>query len=155
MSNSEAILEAIKAKRETRDRIMLQNFMPILNQLRKTVDTWVDEEFKDLEDEISHVDNFAPTDSASERINRFRIEVTKIRNEQLPKALKDLDKLIDFLKQPKFESAEKAINMLREKLTPIVSIIFSLNNARERLDGMADMIAEIVVPEDYRSRNDE
>jgi len=45
--------------------------------------------------------------------------------------------------------------MLREKLTPIVSIIFSLNNARERLDGMADMIAEIVVPEDYRSRNDE
>jgi len=122
MSNSEAILEAIKAKRETRDRIMLQNFMPILNQLRKTVDTWVDEEFKDLEDEISHVDNFAPTDSASERINRFRIEVTKIRNEQLPKALKDLDKLIDFLKQPKFECRKGYQHAKRETYS------YSFNN---------------------------
>ncbi len=155
MSSSETILKAIKEKREMRDRIMLQNLMPILNQLRKTVDTWVDEEFKDLEDEISHVDNFAPTDSASERINRFRIEVTKIRNEQLPKALKELDKLIDFIKQPKFESAETAVDMLKEKLAPIVSIIFGLNKARERLDGMADMIIEMPVPEDYRSRNEE
>ena len=69
MSDSEAILEGIRYRRETRDRIMLQNLIPILNQLRQTVDTWIDYEFRCLEDEISHLDSFAVRDSASERIS--------------------------------------------------------------------------------------
>ena len=154
MSDSEAILEAIKQRRETRDRIMLQNLMPILNQLRQTVDTWIDGEFKDLEDEISHVDNFAVRDSASERINRFMTELRQIRNVQLPKALKDLDELINFIKEQKFESAEEATKILREKVSPIVSIIFNLSGARERLDGMAEMIY-IPPPPPIRRSNEE
>ena len=140
MSDSEAILEGIRQRRETRDRIMLQNLIPILNQLRKTVDTWIDEEFRDLEDEISHVDSFAVRDSASQRISRFRTEITQIRNDELPKALKQLDELIDFIKEGKFESAKEAVDMLKKNLRPILSIAFHLNQARERLDGMADMI---------------
>ena len=34
MGSSEAVLEAIRQRRETRDRIMLQNLIPILKQLR-------------------------------------------------------------------------------------------------------------------------
>ena len=71
MSDSEAILEGIRYRRETRDRIMLQNLIPILNQLRQTVDTWIDDEFRDLEDEISHLDSFAVGDNASKRISRL------------------------------------------------------------------------------------
>ena len=71
MSDSEAILEGIRYRRETRDRIMLQNLLPILNQLRQTVDTWIDYEFRDLEDEISHLDSFAVGDNASKRISRL------------------------------------------------------------------------------------
>ena len=146
MSRSEAILEAIRQRRETRDRIMLQNLMPILRQLRETVDRWVDNEFKDFEDEISHVDRFAPTDSASERISRFMTELTQIRNEQLPKALKELDELIEKIQQQSFKSAEEATNLLRDNVYPIISIVFNLTKARERLDGMADMIPIIELP---------
>jgi len=142
-STSESILEAIKARRETRDRIMLQNLMPILNQLRTTVDTWIDGEFKDLEDEITHVDNFAPRDSASERVSRFRMELIKIRNDELPKALKELDKLIEYIEQGKFDSVEEATGLLRTKIIPILVVVFGLSKARERLDGMADMIPVI------------
>jgi hypothetical protein len=71
MSDSEAILEGIRYRRETRDRIMLQNLISILNQLRQTADNWIDDEFRDLEDEISHLDIFAVRDSASERIIRL------------------------------------------------------------------------------------
>lgn len=145
MSSSEAILDAIRQRRETRDRIMLQNLIPILNQLRQTVDTWIDGEFTDLEDEISHVDNFAPRDSASERIDRFRRDLYQIRNDKLPKALKQLDDLIDYIKQQKFETAEEAIKVLRNKITPIVFIVFGLGRARERLDSMADMIPVPIV----------
>ena len=155
MSNSEAILEAIRQRRETRDRIMFQNLLPVLNQLRQTVDTWIDGEFKDLEDEISHVDNFAPTtDRASVRIDRFRRELGQIRNEQLPKALESLDELIDDIKQKRFDTAESATSMLKDKIAPIISVIFSLSEARDRLDGMADMII-IPLPEPYRSSNEE
>jgi len=146
MSESEAILEAIRQRRETRDRLMLQNLIPILDQLRTTVDTWVDEEFKDLEEEISHVDGFAPRDSASERISRFRVEVSNIRNVKLPKALKQLDELLDFIKRGKFKSAKEAMNMLKQKLAPILLVAFNLSEARERLDGMADMIPIIQLP---------
>jgi len=65
VSGSEAILEGIRQRREERDRIMLQNLIPILSQLRQTVDTWVDGEFRDLEAEVSHVDGFVVRDSAS------------------------------------------------------------------------------------------
>ena len=153
MSGSEVILEAIKARRETRDRIMLQNLLPILDQLRKTVDTQIDGEFKDLEDEISHVHDFALRDSASERINKFRIEVERIRNDQLPKALKELDELIECIQQQKFESAEEATKILKDKTAPIISVVFNLSGARERLDGMADMIIELPSPQDYRNSN--
>jgi len=146
MSDSEVMLEAIRQRRETRDRIMLQNLIPILNQLRQTVDTWIDGEFKDLEEQISQVDNFAVRDRASERISRFRTEITQIRNDELPKALKQLDELIDFIKEGKFESAKEAVDMLKDNLEPILSIAFDLNQARERLDGMADMIPIIELP---------
>ena len=152
MMDSEATLEAIRQRRETRDRIMLQNLLPILNQLRVTVDTWIDSEFKDLEDEISHVDNFAPRDSASERIDRFRRELREIRNDKLPKALKQLDELINSIKQQKIESAEEATAMLRKDIPPILFVIFSLGKARERLDGMADMIPII---EEIQRSNEE
>lgn len=140
LSNSDIILDAIRQRRETRDRIMLQNLIPILGQLRQTVDTWIDGEFKDLEDEISHVHSFASRDSASKRINRFRKELSQIRNDQLPNALRELDELIEYIKQQKFKSAEEATTMLQKKLAPIISVIFNLSKARERLDGMADMI---------------
>ena len=140
MSNSEAILRVIKERRETRDRLMIESLIPLLTPLRKILDNWVDGEFKDLEDEISHVHDFAPRDSASERINRFRIEVEKIRNGQLPNALKELDELIKYINQKKFKSAEEATRILQEKIAPIISVVFNLTTARERLDGMADMI---------------
>ena len=121
--------------------------MPILRQLRQTVDTWVDDEFKDFEDEVSHVDSHAPTDSASERISRFMTKLTQIRNEQLPKALKELDELIEAIHQQRFKSAEEATEMLRNNIYPIISIVFDLIKARERLDGMADMIPLQVIEE--------
>ena len=152
-SDSEAILEAIRQRRETRDRIMLQNLIPILSQLRQTVDTWIDGEFKDLEDEISHVDSFVIRDRASERISAFRTDLSKIREDQLPEALKELDTLIEHIKQQKFKTAEEASNELNEKVEPIISVVFSLSKARERLDGMADMIPLPSVRE-YQS-NDE
>lgn len=154
MSDSEVILEAIRQRRETRDRIMLQNLIPILNQLRQTVDTWIDGEFKDLEDEISHVDNFAPSDGASERINRFRMELGRIRNEELPEALRELDELIEYIKEQKFKSAEEATDILDKKVRPVISVVFSLSTARDRLDGMADMIPLPSI-EEYRRNNEE
>jgi len=140
MSSSEAILEAIRQRRETRDRVMLQNLLPVLEQLRIMVNTWVDEEFTDLEEEISHVDNFSPRDSASERIGRFRTELNKIRNDQLPKALRELEELIEYIKQQKFKSAEEATKILEKKIWPILTVVYNLTKAREKLDGMADMI---------------
>jgi len=141
MSDSEAILNAIRQRRETRDRIMLQNLLPILDQLRKTVDTWIDGEFADLEEEISHVDDFAPRDTATRRINRFRAEIGQIRNNELPKALRELDELIEYIKQQKYKSAEEATEILEKKIMPILAVIFNLSTARDRLDGMADMIS--------------
>lgn len=140
MSDSEVIIEIIRQRRETRDRIMFQNLIPILSQLRQTVDTWIDDEFNDLEDEISHLGNVAPTDNASKRITRYEKDVTQIRSEQMPKALKQLDELIRYIKQQKFKSSEEATEMLKKKLPPIISVVFSLNKARERLDSMAEMI---------------
>ena len=154
MSNSEAILEAIKQRREVRDRLMLQNLIPILRELRRIVNTWIDGEFKDLEDEVSHVDRFAPRDSASRRISRFLRELRQIRNDQLPKALKELDELIEYIKQQKFESAEEATEILNKKVSPIISVVFSLSRARERLDGMADMITLPSI-EGYRRSTEE
>jgi hypothetical protein len=48
MSNPETILEAIKRSREVRDRIMLQNAIPVLDSLRNMVNTWIDDEFRDF-----------------------------------------------------------------------------------------------------------
>jgi len=154
MSSSEAILEIIKQRREVRDRLMLQNLLPILSELRRIVNTWVDGEFKDLEEEVSHVDSFATRDSASRRISRFLKELRKIRNNQLPKALKELDELIKYIKQQKFESAEEATEMLNKKVSPIISVVFNLSRARERLDSMADMITLPSI-EEYRRSNEE
>lgn len=140
VSNPEAILEAVKRSRETRDRIMLQNAIPVFSQLRDMVNTWIDQEFKDFEDEIEQVDCSAPRESATERIERFRTELTTIRSEQLPLAMKKLDCLIESIKQQKFNSADEAIEMMKEKVPPILAVIWSLIKARERLDGMADMI---------------
>jgi hypothetical protein len=140
MSSPDAVLEAIKRSRETRDRIMLQNAIPLLNQLRIMVNTWVDDEFKDFENEIEQVDCSAPRESATERINRFRMELNTIRNQQLPQALRELDSLIELINQQRFETAEDAIEMLKEKMPPILIVMFNLTKARERLDGMADMI---------------
>jgi len=150
MSSPDAFLEAIKRSRETRDRIMLQNAIPVLNQLRIMVNTWVDDEFKDFEDEIKQVDCSAPRESATERIKRFRIELNTIRNEQLPQALRELDNLIELINQHRFETAEDAIEMLKEKVPPILIVMFNLTKARERLDGMADMI--YVPPPEPQSR---
>ena len=157
LSGSEEILEVIRARRETRDRLMLQELIPMLNELRRVVNTWIDGEFTDLEDEISHIDNFAPRDSASERINRFRIELGQIRNDQLPKALKELDDLIEYIQKQKFKTAEEANETLRSKINPIISLLFNLSRARERLDGMADMIPLPALPriEEYRGSNEE
>jgi hypothetical protein len=154
MSNSEVMLEAVRQRRETRDRIMLQNLIPILNQLRQTVDTWIDGEFKDLEEEISHVDTFAPRDSASRRIDRFRGELRQIRNDHLPQALKELDQLIDFIEKQKFKSAEEAMELFNTKVSPILSVVFNLGKARERVDGMADMIP-MPPPITFQRNNDE
>ena len=146
MSGSEAILEGIRQRREERDRIMLQNLIPILSQLRQTVDTWIDGEFRDLEAEVSHVDSFAVRDSASERISRFMTEIREIRNNKLPEALKELDELINYIKKKKFKSAEEAMRVVRKKLDPFILVIFNLGNAREKLDGMADMIPLLPPP---------
>jgi glutamyl-tRNA reductase len=140
MSNSETILEGIRQRRETRDRLLFQHSIPILEQLRNVVNSWVDGEFHDLEDELSHVDDFAVRDRASETISRFRTNITRIRNEELPQALKDLDELIEFIKEQKYESAQHATQTLSEKIRPILSVIFSLTSARNHLDSMADMI---------------
>jgi hypothetical protein len=119
---------------------MLQNAIPVLNQLRDMINTWIDNEFKDFEDEIEQVDCSAPRESATERINRFRAELNTIRNEQLPQALRELNLLIDQIVQQRFKSAEEAIAMMREKMLPILVVMWNLIKARERLDGMADMI---------------
>jgi hypothetical protein len=140
MSSSEAALEAIRARRETRDRLMLQHSLPLLEQLKNMVQEWIDGEFTDLEDLISQVDCFAARDSASERINRYRIELAQIRNEQLPKALRELNELIDYIKAQSFSSAEEATRTLQSKINPILSVVFALSRSRDRLDGMADMI---------------
>ena len=140
MSNSEATLEAIRARRETRDRLILQLSLPILEQLKKIVQEWIDGEFTDLEDLISQVDSFAPRDSASERINRYRIRLSQIRNDQLPKALRELDNLIDYIKTQSFATAEEATQTLKQKINPILSVVFALSRERDNLDGMADMI---------------
>jgi len=140
MSSSEAILEAIRQRRETRDRLMLQHSIPLVRQLREVVQDWVDGEFRDLEDMIVQLDCSAPRTSASERINRFRVELSKIRSEQLPSALKELDELIEYIQQKKFETAEEATETLKAKVAPILLVVFNLTKARERLDGMADMI---------------
>jgi len=140
MSNPEAILEGIKRSRELRDRIMLQNAIPVLDNLKNMVNTWIDDEFKDFEEEIEQVDCSAPRESASERIDRFRIEINLIRNEQLPQAMKELDSLVEDIKQQNFKSAEDAIDLLKEKIPPILIVMWNLFKARERLDGMADMI---------------
>ena len=126
-----------------------------MQQMRKTVDTWIDEEFKDLEEEISHVDNFATRDSASERINRFIAEVASIRKDKLPRAIKQLDELVNFIKRGKFKSAKETMDMLKQKLTPILVVAFNLSDARERLDGMADMIPIIELPPPPHRENDE
>jgi len=140
MSNSEAILEAIRQRRETRDRLLFQHSIPILEQLRNVVNSWIDGEFHDLEDELSHVDDFTVRDRASERISRFRTDITRIRNEELPQALKNLDELIEFIKGQKYESAQHATQTLSKKISPILSVIFGLASARNNLDSMADMI---------------
>jgi hypothetical protein len=119
---------------------MLQNAIPVLDQLRNMVNTWIDDEFKDFEDEIEQVDCSAPRESATERIERFRIEINQIRNQQLPQAMTELNSLIEQIKQQSFKSAEEAIQMLKEKVPPILIVMWSLIKARERLDGMADMI---------------
>lgn len=155
MSDSETSLEGIRQRRKTRDRVMLQGLIPVLDQLRQTVNTWIDEEFKDIEEEILHVDSFARRDSASERISRFQTEVASIHNDELPKALKQLDELIDFIKKGKFKSAKKAMDMLKQKLGPILKVAFDLINARERLDGMADMIPIIEIPPPPSHRENE
>lgn len=156
MSSSEAILEAIRQRRETRDMLMFEQLVPILSDLRRIVNTWIEGEFRDLEEEVSHVDSFAIRDSASERISRFIGELSEIRNNRLPNALRQLDELIESIKQQKFQSSEEATDMLKEKVNPVISLIFSLSNARERLDGMADMIPLPPLPSRERhQRNDE
>lgn len=144
-TDSEPALEAIKARREVRDRDMLEHSVPLMENLRSMVQGWVDGEFRDLEDLIVRVDSYAPSESASDRINRFRIELAQIRSERLPKALKDLDGLIEYIKRQEFKTVEEAMRMLGQKIRPILSVLFELGRARDRLDGMADMI-EIPLP---------
>ena len=141
MSTPETTLEAIKRSREVRDRIMLQNLIPVLDSLRTMVNTWIDDEFKDFTEEIEQVDCSAPRESASERIDKFRLEINQISGEQLPQAMKELDCLIDEIKEKKFKTADDAIEMLKAKVPPILVVMWNLFKARERLDGMADMIS--------------
>jgi hypothetical protein len=54
--------------------------------------------------------------------------------------LKELDKLIEYIKEKKFKSAEEATNMLQRKLNPLLRVIYNLVKARDRLEGMAVMI---------------
>jgi hypothetical protein len=152
MSNPEAVLESIWQRRETRDRLLLQHSIPILEQLRNVVHSWIDGEFKDLEDELSNVDEFTVRDRASERIGKFRTQLTKIRNEELPSAMRELEELIGIIKKQEFESAHQATEILSKKINPIVSVIFNLSSARDKLDGMADMIP---LPTIERIRSDE
>ena len=147
MSNGEETCKTIKAKRETRDRIMLQHSIPMLEHLRDTVQNWIDGEFRDLEEEMLHVDSHAPSTRASERINGYRIELSQIRSEYLPKAITELNELIEYVKEQRFASAEDAIETLKSKVASVLGVMFALTKARERLDGMADMI-EISVPEE-------
>jgi hypothetical protein len=140
MSTIETVLEAIKRSREQRDTLMLQNAIPVLEQLRHMVNTWINLEFKDFEEEIKEVDCSAPRESAIERITRLKAEMNQIHNEQLPLALKELDSLVEEIKQHTFKTAEDSIAELKEKATPILVVMWNLIKARERLDGMADMI---------------
>jgi hypothetical protein len=136
----EPALEAIRARREVRDRMTLQHSIPLMEQLRNMVQEWIDGEFKDLEDLIGQVDSFAPSESASNRINKYRIELSQIRSAQLPNAIRDLNELIDYVKKQEFESVEEATRLLGQKISSILSVISGLGRARDRLDGMADMI---------------
>jgi hypothetical protein len=140
MNTIETILESIKRSREERDTIMLQNAVPVLEQLRQMVNTWIDHEFKDFEEEMKEVDCSAPRQSAIARIERFKTEINQIRNEQLPSAMKELNSLIDEIKQHSFKTAEESIEKLKQKAPPILIVMWNLIKARERLDGMADMI---------------
>jgi len=127
---------------------MFENLIvPTLNQLRQTVDSWIDEEFKDLENEISYVDSFAPTDEATTRIDGFGKEIAKIQNEELPRALRQLDYLIEYIKQQKYESAEDFAKKLFDNAAPIFSVMSSLVKTREKLDSMADMISVPAIEE--------
>jgi len=47
------------------------------------------------------------------------------------------------IKQQNFKSAEEAITMMKEKVPPILIVMWNLLKARERLDGMAEMIPPI------------
>jgi chromosome segregation ATPase len=140
MSTPETILEAIKRSREQRDTIMLQDAIPVLEQLRNMVKRWIDHEFKDFEEEIRQVDHSAPRQSAIDRIEKFRTEIEQIRTEQLPSATKELDSLVEEIKQQSFNTVEDAIEKLKQKIPPILVVMWNLIKARERLDGMAEMI---------------
>jgi len=141
MSNLETILDRIKAGRETRDRILFQNIlMASIKQLRLNLDTWVDEEFRDLDNEIGRIDRSAVTRSASERIARVRTDLSHIRSEDLPNSLKQLDELIAYIEKQEYASGEEFMNMVKHKLESIVSVIINVYGIRSLLDGMADMI---------------
>jgi len=137
-------MEAIRQRREARDRIMLQDAIPVLDNLRNMVNRWVEDEFRDSEDEIEQVDDSAPRQAATERINRFRTELATIRNEQLHDAMIGLDELIESIKQKKFDTVDSAITMLVQKVPPILRVIWNLFQARQNLDSMADMIPPLV-----------
>jgi hypothetical protein len=154
MSSPDTTLEAIRQRRETRDRLVLQHSIPLLEHLKNMVQDWIDGEFRDLEDLILQVDYFASRDSASDRINRFRVELSQIRSDKLPKATKELDELIDYIKSKSFESAEETARLLGRKIQPIISVVFELTRARDRLDGMADMI-QIPVPTPVEVHDDD
>lgn len=141
MSNLETTSDRIKAGRETRDRILFQNIlMASIKQLRQNLDTWVDEEFHDLDNEIDLIDRSAVTRSASERIAKFRTDLIHIRNEDLPNALKQLDELITYIEKQEYVSGEEFMNAVKDKLGFIVSVIINVYGIRSILDGMADMI---------------
>lgn len=139
MSEWEKTHGKLMIERENRDHMMLEQLLPILIQFHQVMDVWMSAEFKGLEGEILHVESLCRSETSKKRIDALKIELKQIKEDHAATALQRFDELIDSIKRGRFKSPEEATAMLEERFAPVLSLIFSLRKARERLDLMSDM----------------
>lgn len=93
MSKWEKKYEELLIERKNRDRIMLEQLLPILIDFRRVMDAWVSAEFKGLKDEIIHVESLCRRKSLEKRIAVFKTELNQIKTAQAETAIRRFDEL--------------------------------------------------------------